>query len=81
MAAQSNSAYAGLFQPSSRRSSAIVIAVGVAVLFGWMLDIPTLKSILPRLVTMKANTLGGGVQVLIAMADINRSTGRCGGTR
>jgi PAS domain S-box-containing protein len=32
------------------------LAVGVAVLLGWVFHIDTLKTILPRLVTMKANT-------------------------
>lgn len=37
-------------------ASAIAILVSCLVLVGWIFDIPTLKSVLPNLVTMKANT-------------------------
>ncbi|MBI3950706.1 MAG: response regulator [Acidobacteria bacterium] len=40
-------------------ASAIVMLMASLVLVGWMLDIATLKSILPDLVTMKANTALG----------------------
>src|SRR3990172_2508145 len=40
----------------SRAASVTVFLVGCLVLIGWWLDIPTLKSIFPGLVTMKANT-------------------------
>jgi signal transduction histidine kinase/CheY-like chemotaxis protein len=39
----------------------VTLATGVVVLFGWMLDIPSLKSVLPGFVTMKANTAVGFV--------------------
>ena len=40
----------------SKIASMFVFLVGSIVLMGWMLDIPTLKSISPSLVSMKANT-------------------------
>ena len=43
----------------SRIASITVILIGCMVIFGWMFDIPTLKSVVPGLVTMKANTAFG----------------------
>lgn len=43
----------------SRTAGATAIVVGSAVILGWTFDIPTLKSIVPVWVTMKANTAIG----------------------
>ncbi|WP_254566314.1 methyl-accepting chemotaxis protein [Oscillatoria sp. HE19RPO] len=43
----------------SRIASITVILIGCMVILGWMFDIPTLKSVFPGLVTMKANTAIG----------------------
>ena len=51
----SNSKLVSLFRGYSRGASAIGILVGASVLVGWLFDIPFLKSVLPGLVTMKAN--------------------------
>jgi PAS domain S-box-containing protein len=40
-------------------ASALLVATAVLVLFGWCWDIPALKSVLPRWVTMKVNTALG----------------------
>jgi PAS domain S-box-containing protein len=39
-----------------RLAGAMAVLVGTAVLFGWVLDLPVLKSILPGTVTMKPTT-------------------------
>jgi two-component system sensor histidine kinase/response regulator len=41
---------------TSRVISAVVIAVGIVVLYGWIAHIPALLSVLPGLASMKANT-------------------------
>jgi len=49
------------FRHISQGASILVIIVGFLVLIGWVFDLPNLKSVLPRFVTMKANTAIGFV--------------------
>lgn len=46
---------ASILKPLSRAASVAAILVGCLVLIEWALDIMALKSVLPALVTIKAN--------------------------
>lgn len=57
-------------------ASVLVISIGCLVLIGWVFDIAILKSVLPKMVTMKANTALGfvvaGTSLLIVTKPTNR---------
>lgn len=50
-----SSSPASSLQTFSRVAANIVILLGLAILVGWAFDLPTLQSVFPGLVTMKAN--------------------------
>ncbi|MGJ0535050.1 MAG: methyl-accepting chemotaxis protein [Methylocystis sp.] len=55
------------FESWSKGAGTLVMAVGIAVLIGWGLDIPTLKSIHPSLPSMKANTAAAFLLIGLAL--------------
>lgn len=62
---------------------AVVALAGLAVLMGWLLDLPALKSVLPGHVSMKVNTalafaLAGAALVLLASVPIALRRARTG---
>ncbi len=61
------------------------IAVGAAVLAGWLFDVPLLKSMLPGFIAMKPNTafafvLAGGSLLLLSASPLPRARARTGQT-
>jgi PAS domain S-box-containing protein len=56
------------FLPVSRACAGAAISVGGLVFVGWAADIPVLKSILPGLVAVKANTAVGFILAGVALA-------------
>ncbi len=67
----------------SQAGSATAIVVGLLVLVGWISDIPSLKSVLPGLVTMKTNTalaftLAGVSLWILQREQTSQSTRRIG---
>src|SRR5256885_216689 len=58
-------------------ASLLVALIGALVLVGWMFDITMLKSVLPGLVTMKANTaigmlLSGSALALLSLRKVSQ---------
>lgn len=62
---------------------AFVVIVGICVLAGWQFDLPTLKSVLPSAVSMKANTalaflLAGAALMLLSRSPLSSRRARAG---
>ncbi|WP_088348238.1 MULTISPECIES: diguanylate cyclase [Rhodomicrobium] len=56
-----------------RAAIGFAVCINGAVILGWTFDIPTLKSVLPGLVTMKVNTAVGGLAAAVALLLLYRS--------
>ena len=65
--------YARVARKLAASAALVVLATGVLVLFGWLLDIPSLKSVLPGLVAMKANTAAGFILAGMSLALLGRA--------
>jgi len=81
-----NSKLIASLQDFSKAASIAVFLIGCVVILGWMFDITMLKSVLPRLVTMKANTaigfmLSGASLWLLHKQQVKSVTRLCQGTR
>jgi PAS domain S-box-containing protein len=61
------------FSVASRLMGCVVLSIGAAVLLGWALDIPLLKSLHPRCVAMKPNAALGFVLLGFALT-LGRAT-------
>ncbi|CAK0744093.1 methyl-accepting chemotaxis protein [Gammaproteobacteria bacterium] len=68
------------FQKFSHWTGYLACGVGTIVLLGWLLDIPTLKSFLPGLVSMKANTALGFVLVGVSLLPFQENYARTSAT-
>ncbi len=64
----------------SRASAVACAGIGILALVGWTFDLPSLKGLHPRFVTMKPNTalglLLGGVALLVSVDDTRRRLAR-----
>lgn len=65
-----------LLKAWAKVASILVVLIGGVVILGWLLDIPTLKSILPTWVTMKANTAIGFIVAGSSLWQLSQSTRR-----
>lgn len=66
------------YRNASRTAGGIVFVSGLLVLAGWLFDVATLKSILPGLATMKANT---ALAFVLAGSSLWLASARHGGQR
>ncbi len=64
------------FDAASRLMGGLVALIGASVLVGWALDVPVLKSLHPRLISMKPNTALAFVLLGIGLATGGFSTAR-----